>query len=79
MAHIVRGRSKKSGNYAIVLRNPAEKAERFAGQLKTGKVKETGKKLTNVDRAYRCGYLDARSDNAKAFKAKRSRKTFKKR
>lgn len=60
MAHIT-----KKG---IVLRNPAEKAKRFASQLKSGKVVETGKKLSGVERAYRVGYLNARSDNAKAFK-----------
>lgn len=57
----------KSG---IVLRNPSEKAKRFARQLKSGEVNETGKKLSNSDKAYRAGYLQARSDNAKAYNHK---------
>lgn len=56
--------------YKVVLRNPSEKAKRFAHQLKNGRVLETSKKLTPTDRAYRIGYLSARSDNAKAYKSK---------
>ena len=63
MAHIIKRKNTK-----IVLRNPAEKAKRYARQLKTGRVAETGKKLSDGDRRYRGGYLDARKDNAKAFK-----------
>ena len=36
----------KNGN-TIVLRNPAEKAKRFARQMKAGCVRETGEKLTS--------------------------------
>lgn len=53
----------------IILRNPAEKAKRYSRQLKSGVVRETGKKLSTTDRAYRAGYLDARNDSAKAFKS----------
>lgn len=74
MAHVVRVRTNGQ-NLNIVLRNPSEKAKRYASQLKGGKVYETGKKLSAVDRAYRAGYLDARSDNSKAFKSTRKRKT----
>lgn len=56
--------------HKVVLRNPAEKGKRFARQLKNGLVQETGKKLTPTDRAYRIGYLSARSDNAKAYKSR---------
>ena len=62
MAHII-----KRNNAKIVLRNPAEKAKRYARQLKTGRVAETGKKLSVEDRCYRGGYLDARKDNARAY------------
>ena len=50
----------------IVLRNPSEKAKRYARQLKNNRVAETGKSLSKEDRAYRVVYLDARKDNAKA-------------
>lgn len=53
----------------IVLLNPAEKAKRYARQMKKGTVTETGKKLTKTDLAYRAGYLSARQDNAKAYKS----------
>ena len=63
----------------IVLRNPSEKAKRYARQLKNGKVTETGKKLTKSDKAFRIGYLTARKDDANAFKSKHPRKYPKKR
>ncbi len=67
--------SKKG--FKITLRTPAEKARRFADQLKKGKIDETGKKLTKSDRSYRHGYLNARNDNSKAFKHNESKKTKK--
>lgn len=51
----------------IILRNPAEKAKRYARQMKSGCVTETGKELSSSDMAYRAGYLDARKDSAKAY------------
>lgn len=51
----------------IILRNPAEKGKRYARQLKSNRVTETGKTLTKEDRAFRSGYLTARSDSAKAY------------
>ena len=66
MAKIIN--TKKGGK--VVLRNPSEKGKRYARQLKSGKVQETGKKLSNTDKAFRIGYLTARSDNAKAYKSK---------
>lgn len=58
----------------IVLRNPAEKAKRYARQMKSGEIRETGKQLTKTDLAFRAGYLQARADNANAFNSKRKRK-----
>ena len=52
----------------IILRNPAEKGKRYARQLKKGYVSETGEKLTDKQKAWRSGYLSARSDSAKAYK-----------
>lgn len=71
MPKIVNTRSGKR----IVLRNPAEKASRYASQLKSGFVKETNEVLTKEQRAYRKGYLGARSDNAKAYCAKKGIKS----
>jgi len=62
----------------FVFRNPAEKAKRYARQMKNGKVSETGKKLTKEDYAFRAGYLQAREDNANAFKSSHPRKYPKK-
>ena len=70
MAKIV---TSKKGN-KIVLRNPSEKAKRYARQLKSNKVQETNKELSKTDRAFRIGYLTSRSDNAKAFKSKQAKK-----
>lgn len=50
--------------------NPSQKAQRFAKQLKDGKVMETNKTLSNEDKKYRQGYLSARRDNAEAYCAK---------
>lgn len=74
----------KKGN-TITLLNPAEKGEKYAKELRTGKkytndgaVKKDNKgkviKLGKKERAYRGGYMDARKDNAKAYKSKRSKK-----
>lgn len=51
----------------IILRNPAEKAKRYARQMKHGVVRETGKELSATDMAFRAGYLQARQDSAKAY------------
>ena len=60
--------------HIIVLRNPAEKAKRYARQMKNGRITETGQKLTKTDLAFRAGYLQARQDSAKAFKSKGKRR-----
>jgi hypothetical protein len=56
----------------ITLRNPAEKGKRFAEQLKSRKVKETGEIIEKGSEAYgyRRGYLQARRDGADAYNAK---------
>lgn len=63
MAHIIKGKNGSN----VVLRNPAEKSKRFARQLKNGVVSETGEVLDGEQKTYRRGYLNARSDNAKAY------------
>ena len=72
----------------VILLNPAEKGEKYATELKKG-VKRTNDghykldknkkaiKLTPVQRAYRSGYLDARKDGAKCYKANKSKKSKK--
>lgn len=67
MAHFINTKNGKK----IILRNPAEKGKRFARQLKTGRVTETGETLNNTQKAWRSGYLTARQDNADAYNAKR--------
>ena len=59
----------------IVLRNPAEKAKRFARQMKSGMIRETGQELSPTDMAFRAGYLQARQDSAKAYCSNRGIKS----
>ena len=65
----------------VILANPSDKARKYASELKSkqkltysGEVKKdkNGKKikLNKASASYRIGYLQARSDNAKAFKSK---------
>ena len=65
--------------------NPARKAKKFAGELKRGKrytnegkpkrdSKGNHMTLTKEQRAYRGGYLDARKDNARAYKANKAKR-----
>ena len=70
VAHIVR---TKNGN-KIVLRNPAEKGKRYARQMKSGFIQETGEKLNDKGYAYRAGYLDSRRDSAKAYKSNKKKR-----
>lgn len=60
---------KTKSGHKVVLLNPAEKAKRYARQMKSGKVTETKKTLTSEQMAFRAGYLSARSDAAKAYNA----------
>lgn len=68
----------------IRLMNPAEKAKKAAYELKTGikytnlgevKTDKNGNplKLKPKEKSWRSGYLSARSDNAKAFNAKKGK------
>lgn len=55
----------KNGN-RITLLNPSEKGAKYAAELKFDENGEA-KCLTPGQRAYRAGYLSARSDSAKAW------------
>jgi len=76
---------KKNNGNKITLLNPSEKGAKFAKELKQGvkrtnaggfKLDENKKsiKLTDVERAYRGGYLDAQKDSAKCYNAKKKKK-----
>ena len=69
----------------VTLLNPSEKGAKFAKELKqnrkrtnTGAFKLNSNKqsikLTDVERAYRGGYLDAQKDSANAYKARQEKK-----
>lgn len=71
-------KTRKGKTFAML--NPAEKARKYASELKhnvqmtnLGEVKTNDKgkdlKLNKRQRAWRAGYLGARSDNAAAYKA----------
>ena len=71
-------RTKKGRS--VTLLNPAETGRKFADELGNG-VKQTNNgmikynkngqhvRLTDTEKAYRSGYLQARKDSAKAYKA----------
>lgn len=73
----------KKGNFKTLL-NPAEKASKFAGELRTGirktndgryKADKNGDvSLDKTQRSYRAGYLDARKDSAKAYNHNKKKK-----
>lgn len=74
----------KTGKTVILL-NPAERGKKFANELKHGYAKtndnktkrdDKGKavKLTDEQRAFRSGYLQSRTDSAKAYKSKTRKK-----
>lgn len=78
----------KKGN-EIVLLNPSEKGAKFARELKSNckftnsgqyKLGENSKSITLTDeqRSYRAGYLDAQKDSARAYKAIQAKKGKKK-
>lgn len=58
----------------VTLLNPAEKGELYAREFKDNYNPRTGDALTKGQRAYRSGYLDARKDNAKAWKHNKAKK-----
>ena len=63
----------------VVLLNPAEKGKRYARELKHGKNVNTKEELTDTQRAYRSGYLSARSDSAKCYNAQQNKQVTNKR
>ncbi len=80
MAVKVTSRSGKT----VTLLNPAEKGRKAAAELKAGikctndhKVKRNAdgsvQRLTKDERAWRAGYLAARSDSAKAWKSQQKK------
>lgn len=73
------GKNKRGKD--VCLLNPSEKGNKFAVELKTNvahtnmgqpKVDDDGyyKVLTNEQRAFRSGYLQAQKDSANCYKAK---------
>ena len=77
--------NKRTGN-VVTLLNPAQKGRKYSVELKHGKAltndgrrkltkNGTQKKLTNTQKAFRSGYLQARKDNAKCWKAKKKRRS----
>ena len=80
MAKQVKTRNGKT----ITLLNPSEKGKKFAAELKTG-IRKTNDGRYKPDkhgdvgvsregRAYRAGYLDARKDSARCWKAQQKKK-----
>ena len=63
----------KSGKTRVLL-NPSEKAGIYAAELKANASSMTGADLSKNQRAYRSGYLDARRDNARAWKHNQKKK-----
>lgn len=68
----------------VVLLNPQEKRDKFFNELYNGvaltnennvKYKRNGKfkYLTDVQKAYRSGYIQAQNDSAKCYKARKKR------
>ena len=68
----------------VTLLNPSEKGRKYADELRngakqtnTGMIKwgKDGKptRLTDTQKSYRAGYLDAQKDSAKAYKARNKR------
>lgn len=68
--------TKKDTGEVITIYNPAEKSRKYAQDLSYGFDVVNGKKLTNTKKAWRSGYLQARKDNAKAYKAKQKSKAY---
>lgn len=69
----------------VTLLNPSEKGQKFARELREGRkrrndgsfyIDKTGHtvKLSDNQRAYRSGYLDAQKDSVKAYKARKLKK-----
>ena len=80
MATVVKTKKGKK----ITLLNPSEKGRKFADELRNGakqtndgfiKFGNDGKaiRLTDTEKSYRSGYLDAQKDSAKAYKARKAK------
>lgn len=74
----------KKTSKGIILLNPSEKSRKYADELyyngrftNDGNVKNdingNPLRLSNTQRAYRSGYLQARKDNAKCYNAKKNK------
>ena len=70
---------RKDTGEAFTIYNPAEKSEKYASDLKYGVDTVRGNELSDTQAAWRSGYLKARKDNAKAYKANQKRKAYSKR
>ena len=62
---------RKDTGEAFTVFNPSEKSQKYAYDLHIGIDSVSGEKLTTAKKAWRSGYLQARKDNAKAYKAKK--------
>lgn len=71
--------TRKDTGEVITIYNPAEKSRKYASDLHYGVDTVRGNDLTDTQLAWRSGYLKARKDNAKAYKANQKRKAYKKR
>ena len=69
MATVVVNRKGKK----VVLLNPAERAKRYASELKSGK-KKSGKRLTAAEAGLRMGVLKERATQAKIWKKKQAKR-----
>lgn len=70
---------RKDTGEAFTIYNPSEKSQKYAYDLRVGVDSVSGKKLTTAKKAWRSGYLQARKDNAKAYKAKVKARNYAKR
>ena len=61
---------KTKNGKVITLLNPSERGRKYAKELHTGVDAFTGEVLSPRRKAFRSGYLKARRDSARAFKAK---------
>ena len=67
----------KNGKWVQLL-NPSQRGRKYALELKNGRELYTNKPLRDTQKAHRSGYLKARSDNTKAWKANKAKKAAKK-
>lgn len=78
---------KNKKGQEVVLLNPSEKGRKYADELRNG-VGQTNRgylktdpvlgkpvRLTDTQKAYRSGYLDAQKDSAKCYNAKKKKRS----